>query len=276
MKKLTAFLATILSFVVCLTGVNPALAQQTTQEPPSRGITTLYITPEQQNAGVDVYQNILNYDVAIPIRPTEEMIKTLPDDEGDFRAFYPKMLEMIRLKNGTNGSFTQGWFDFQGATAITPGTNTLFTINAPIAPKNSRIYSVVAGLPANQCPVEIKSTAIYFFKNVEGAEKKAKDLAAQNYLVYVSPVDSLTVDAFSKVFYENGKKKANPNCFLVSGATEKITVDFREISDLLPPQLQQLARKPSEQDRFPQPPFEFRPRVGQFIYLVNARKSLNI
>jgi hypothetical protein len=63
MKKLTYFLAAILSFVVCLGGVSPALAQL---QPPSRGITTFYKTSEQQAQGVNTYGNILKYDVAIP------------------------------------------------------------------------------------------------------------------------------------------------------------------------------------------------------------------
>lgn len=65
MIKLTAFLATVLSLIVCLGGVSPALAQEAPQ-PASRGITTFYVTPEQQKFGVDVYENKLKYDVAIP------------------------------------------------------------------------------------------------------------------------------------------------------------------------------------------------------------------
>ncbi len=263
MKKLAAILAALLSFVLCLGGVNPAYAQQATAtQPPSRGITTFYVTPEQQAEGVKVYRDILKYDVAIPNLDLSAM---LPENLSDFPAAYKQVLEAARQKNGINGSFTQGWFDFQGASAVVPGTNTLFTIDAPA---QGRIYSVVAGLPASQCPVKIAKTSISFFENVADAESKAKELAAQKYLVYVSPVDALTISAFSQIFYDQttGKKKTDANCFLVSGATEDVKTDFTKIFYLLPPQLQQPAR---------QQPFEFNPRTGDSIFLVNARKSLS-
>ena len=236
------------------------LAQQAPQ-PPSRGITTLYVTPEQQAEGVNVYKNILKYDVAIPNLDLSAM---LPENLSDFPAAYQPFLEQGRKNNGINGSFTEGWFDFQGATAVTPGTNTLFTINAPL---NDRIYSVVAGKPSSQCPLKIEETAIAFFDNVKAAESKANELDANGYLVYVSPSDNLTIKAFSQLFYDQhtGKKKTNSACFLVSGATEQVTTDFRQIFPLLPPALQQPAR---------QAPFQYFPRTGNFIYLVNARKTL--
>jgi|LakMenEpi09Nov12_1017454.scaffolds.fasta_scaffold00837_3 hypothetical protein len=260
MRKLTSFLAAILSFVVCLGGVSPALAQQAPQ-PPSRGITTLYVTPEQQAQGVDVYGNILKYDVAIP---NPDLSAMLPENLSDFPAAYQPILEQGRKNNGTNGSFTEGWFDFQAASAVTPGTNTLFTIDAPL---NGRIYTVVAGKPSSQCPLKIEETAIAFFDNVGAAESKANELDANGYLVYVSPSDNLTIKAFSQLFYDQatGKKKTNSACFLVSGATEKVTTDFQQIFPLLPRQLQQPAR---------QAPFQYFPRTGNFIYLVNARKTL--
>ena len=260
MKKLATLLAVVLSFVLCLGGVNPAFAQQAIQ-PPSRGITTFYITPEQQAEGVNVYRNLLKYDVAIP---NIDLSAMLPENLTDFPAAYKKVLEMGRQKNGVNGSFTEGWFDFQGASAVVPGTNRLFTIDAP---NQSRIYSVVAGLPSSQCPVKIAKTAIAFFDNVKEAESKASELDAKGYLVYVSPVDDLTIKAFSQIFYDQttGKKQTNSNCFLVSGATEDVKTDFTEIFYLLPPALQQPAR---------QQPFEFNPRFGDSIFLVNARKDL--
>ena len=238
----------------------PAFAQQATQ-PPTRGITTFYITPEQQAEGVNVYRNLLKYDVAIP---NIDLSAMLPENLTDFPAAYKKVLEMGRQKNGVNGSFTEGLFDFQGAIAVVPGTNRLFAIDAPI---KSRIYSVVAGLPASQCPVKIAKTEIAFFDNVKDAESKASELDAQGYLVYVSPVDDLSIKAFSQIFYDQttGKKKTDSNCFLVSGATENVKTDFRKIFPLLPPQLQQPAR---------QLPFEFEPRFGDSIFLVNARKDL--
>ena len=260
MRKLTSFLAAILSFVVCLGGVSPALAQQAPQ-PASRGITTLYVTPEQQAQGVNVYADILKYDVAIP---NPDLSAMLPENLKDFPAAYKPILEKGQKENGTNGSFTEGWVDFQAASAVTPRTNTLFTIDAPL---NGRIYTVVAGKPSSQCPLNIQETAIAFFDNVKAAESKANELDGKGYLVYVSSVDNLTIKAFSELFYDKdtGKKKTNSDCFLVSGATEKVTTDFSQIFSLLPPKLQGPAK---------QAPFEFSPRVGEFIYLVNARKTL--
>ncbi|MBD2151696.1 hypothetical protein H6F44_16435 [Pseudanabaena sp. FACHB-1277] len=261
MKKLATFLAVVLSFVLCLGGVNPAFAQQATQ-PKSRGITTFYVTPQQQAEGVNVYHDILKYDVAIP---NIDLSAVLPEDLTDFPAAYKQVLEASRQKNGVNGSFTEGWFDFQGASAVVPGTNTLFAVdvNSP----QDRIYSVVAGLPASQCPVKIANTQIAFFDSVVDADSKAKELDSRGYLVYISPVDDLTIKAFSQIFYDQttGKKKTDSNCFLVSGATEKVTTDFKKIFTLLPPKLQQPAR---------QQPFEFEPRVGDSIFLVNARKDV--
>lgn len=260
MRKLTSFLAAILSFVVCLGGVSPAFAQQLPQ-PPSRGITTFFATPEQQAAGVDVYGNILKYDVSIP---SPDLSAMLPENLKDFPAAYKPILEQSRQKNGINGSFTEGWFDFQAARAVTPGTNTLFTVNAP---RDGRIYSVVAGLPASECPLRINKTEVDFFDNVKDAETRAAELDSKGFFVYVSPNDDLTIKAFSQLFYDQvtGKKKTNSACFLVSGATERVTTDFQKIFSLLPPALQQYAR---------QAPFEYSPRFGNFIYLANARKTL--
>lgn len=258
MKKLTSFLAAILGFVICLGGVNPALAQQLPQ-PASRGITTFYITPEQKGRGVETYQQ-LNYDVAIP---NPDLSAFLPENVKDFPAAYQPILEKGRKDNGTNGSFTEGWFDFQAASAVIPGTNTLFTINAPL---NGRIYSVVAGKPSSQCPLNIQETAIAFFDNVKAAESKANELDGKGYLVYVSPLDNLTIKALSQLFYDQatGQKKTNSACFLVSGATETVTTDFSQIFFLLPPKLQQDASRT---------PLQFFPRVRNVIYLVNSRKT---
>ncbi|MCX5965343.1 MAG: hypothetical protein NT070_20120 [Cyanobacteria bacterium] len=261
MKKLPTFLAAPLSFVLCLGGVNPVFAQAT--QPKSRGITTLYITPEQQAVGVDIYRDNMKFDVAIP---NLDLSAVLTENLTDFPAAYKQVLETSRQKNGVNGSFTEGWFDFQAASAVEPRTDTLFTINAP--PKG-RIYSVVAGLPASQsqCPVKIAKTEMAFFDDVKDAESKAKQLDTQGYLVYVSPVDDLTIKAFSQIFYDQttGKKKTNSNCFLVSGATGNVKTDFTKIWNSLPRNLHQPAR---------QRPFEFTPRVGDSIFLINARKNI--
>ncbi len=161
MKKLTAFLSIILSFVVCLGGLSPALAEEL-PEPLSRGITTFYPTPAQQEDGKEVYKDmdILKYDVAIP---NPDLSAFLPENLRDFPPLYEKILAASRQKNGTNGSFTQGWFDFQFADAVIPGTDTIFQISDIL---NTRVYSVVAGIPESQCPLVIRSTAIAFFDNV--------------------------------------------------------------------------------------------------------------
>ncbi|MBD2357213.1 hypothetical protein H6G41_21740 [Tolypothrix sp. FACHB-123] len=264
MKKITSFLAVILSFVVYLSGASPALAQQSPPPPPpSRGIVTFYITPEQQAEGVKIYGDILKYDLALP---HPDLSAILPENVSDFPAAYKQVLAQNKQKNGINGSLTEGWFDFQAAMAMSPRTNTLFTVNAPI---NGRIYSVVAGLPvANQCPQKIQQTEIAFFDNVRDAESKADELDTKGYLVYVSPKDDLTVKAFSQIFYDQttGKKQANSSCLLVSSFTEKVRTDFRQIFTLLPPALQQEAR---------QQPFEFFPRVGTYIYVANAVKNIS-
>jgi hypothetical protein len=259
MKKLAAFLA--VSFVLCLGGVNQAFAQEATQ-PPTRGITTFFITPEQQAQG-GVNLRAQKFDVEIP---NLDLSAVLPENLTDFPAAYKQVLETSRQKNGVNGSFTEGWFDFQAASAVEPRTNTLLLFTVDASPKG-RIYSVVAGLPSSQCLVTIAKTEMAFFKNVKEAESKASELDAKGYLVYVSPVDDLTIKAFSQIFYDQttGKKKTNSNCFLVSGATENVKTDFTKIFDLLPRQLQQPAR---------QKPFEFNPRFGNSIFLVNARKDL--
>ncbi|MBD2198959.1 MULTISPECIES: hypothetical protein [Calothrix] len=264
MKKFTSLLAIILSFVVYLSGASPALAQQSPPPPsPSRGIVTFYLTPEQQAQGVKIYGDILKYDLALP---NPDISAILPENLSDFPAAYKQVIAQNQQKNGINGSFTEAWFDFQAARPLRSGTNTLFTVNAPI---NGRIYSVVAGLPvANQCPQKIKQTEIAFFDNVRDAESKADELDARGYLVYVSPKDDLTVKAFSQIFYDQttGKKQANSSCLLVSGATEKVITDFRQIFTLLPPALQREAH---------QQPFEFSPRVGNSIYVANAVTALS-
>jgi hypothetical protein len=277
LKKLTSFLALILSFFICLGGVNPAFAQTTNNEslkeaptvkpilprpvptPPVYSVTNFYNNPGNQAEGVKVYTNT-GFDVIIP-NPNQQ--DQLPEKLRDFTTFYANFLRELRYKNGINGSFTKGRFDFQSAVAQASGDE-LFEIDAPLG---GRLYSVVAGLPDTQCPLKIADTQIAFYDDAVEAIEKAKDLASNKYLVYVSPSDKLTVDAFGKIFYDkNGKKKLDPNCFIVSGATEKVTVDYRDIFFLLPPRLQQPAR---------QAPFVFAPKpTSQFIYLVNARKNL--
>lgn len=257
MKKLTSFLAAILSFVVCLSGVSPALAQQDPQ-PASRGITTFYATENEQKAGVRFYKN-MGYVITIP----NDQIPNLPEKVADFEKFFRPILEKGRTQNGTNGSFTEGGFDFRSSIPVTSGTDERFDV---IAPRDNRIYSVVAGLPASLCPLKIKTTEVDFFLNVGDAKTRAGELDKKEFLVYVSPDDDLTIKAFSTLFYDaSGNLKKDPNCFLVSGTSENIQTDFRKISHLLPASLQVKAG---------QKPFTYLPKSGDFIYLVNARKTI--
>ncbi len=258
MKKLASFLAIVLSLIIGLSGVSPAFAQALPL-PTSRGVTHFFLTPEQQAQGVQTYQQ-LKYDLAIP---NPDISAILPENVKDFPAVYQQILAEGRKKNGINGSFTEGWFAFEGVTGVIPGTNKLFTMNAP---RDGRIYSVVSGLPASQCPLKISSTEIAIFVQQADAEAKAAELDSKGYSVYVSPVDDLTIKAFSQLFYDpaTGKKKTNKDCFLVPGATEKVKVDFQKVFTLLEPALQQPAR---------QAPFEYVPRFGNFLYLVNAIKT---
>ena len=48
-----------------------------------------------------------------------------------------------------------------------------FTIQAP---NDGRIYTVVAGKPLSECPLNIEETTIAFFDNVPEAESKAEEL----------------------------------------------------------------------------------------------------
>ncbi|HLP89515.1 MAG TPA: hypothetical protein VK184_13100 [Nostocaceae cyanobacterium] len=267
MKKLTSFLAIIFSFLICFSSVSPAFAQttlgsqslttQTTTNPPVFSLTNFYSNPDNQAEGVKVY-NQLGYDVIIPNQPTQ-----LPPTLSEFNETFPKILQQQQLKNGINGSFTKGRFDFQAAVAQAAGDE-LFEINAPL---NGRLFTVVAGLPASECPLKIADTQIAFYDTVKEALVKANELSNNKYLVYVSPSIKLTTETFGKIFYDsNGNQKIDPNCFIVSGATEKATVDYRDIFFLLPPRLQQPAKLA---------PFVFSPKpTSPFIYLVNARKNL--
>jgi heat shock protein HslJ len=230
-------------------------------QPASRGITTFYATPEEQKKGVEFYRG-LKYDISIP---NTDLSDDLPQRVEDFEAFFKEILANGRRQNGTNGSFTEGAFDFRASNSETFVANTNFEV---IAPRDNRIYSVVAGKPdsKNLCPLKIGTTEVDFFLNAEDATTRAGQLDKKDFLVYVSPDDALTIKAFSKLFYDElGNKKTNPECFLVSGATQKVQTDFRKIYHLLPPSLQQDAR---------QKPFRYSPSRDSFIYLVNARKTI--
>ncbi|MGK7939225.1 MAG: hypothetical protein AB4062_03535 [Crocosphaera sp.] len=284
MKKLTCFLAVILSFVISVSGINPAFAQDDNPgyfppgpeystiylpQPESLGITKFYTTQANQTKEAKFDQDTLNEIVVIPNLDYVELLRFLPSLPSDFPAYYQKILVENHKKNGVNGSFTEGIFDFTESKAVVPGTNRPINLNAPL---DGRIYSVVAGKPASECPLNIKESAVAFFDNEDDASNKAKDLDKQGYLVYVSPVDDLTIKAFSQIFYEGQGlgplKDTNAKCLSVSGATEQVTVDFTHVFSLLTDQnLQQTAK---------QGPFEYSPLGGDYIYFVEATKALTV
>jgi hypothetical protein len=252
-KKLTCFLAAILSFVVWLGGLSPALAQSSPK--PALGITSLYLNAEEQKQGYNVYHDILQYAVAIPAQEIPQGVPIPPTKE-EFQKLLPGLVEKLG-----DGSVTKAWFDFQAARAETYG-NELFSVNAP---SGQKIYTVVAGDPQLSCPLQIKDTQIAFFTDANRAIQKAKELDARNYLVYVSPSKELSAKALEALYDRYQSSQNNTACFIVDGSTQKITADFQNIFALLPPRLQQPAR---------QKPFVFTPRGGNdYLYLVNARQS---
>ncbi|WP_413173458.1 hypothetical protein [Anabaena azotica] len=265
LKKFTSFVAIILSFVMLFGGVHSALADTTptptlaptiTSNPAQTtlGITTIYSTPEQQQKGVTVYDDILNYGIAVPFKLPPGF--QIPASKKIFeKNVVPKLVDALG-----DGSVTKAWFDFQAANTATAG-NKLFTVDAPLGGK---LYSVVAGKPAQQCPLEIEDTQIAFFTDATKASAKAQELDTQGYFIYVSPVKELRKKVLDSLYnqYRNGKK--NATCFLVNGATQKITVNFQDIFTLLPPDLQQPAREN---------PFVLFPKLGKNLYIVNARQS---
>ncbi|WP_016952750.1 hypothetical protein [Anabaena sp. PCC 7108] len=269
LKKFIGFFATILSFVMLFGGVNVALADTTPipsatpdaiSAPPSNatkttlGITTIYSTPEQQKKGVTVYEETLKYGIAVPFQLPPGF--RIPANKKVFDTLVvPKLVDVLG-----DGSVTKAAFDFQAAAAATSG-NQLFNIDAPLGQK---LYSVVAGKPSQQCPLQIEDTQISFFTDVNKASAQAKTLDTQGYFIYVSPVRQLRRKVLDALYdqYKDGNK--NETCFLVNGATEKITVNFQDIFTLLPPNLQQPARET---------PFIFYPKFGKNLYILNARQS---
>lgn len=265
LKKFTGFLAIVLSFVVLFGGVGSALADTTplTETAPTTtantasnilGITTIYSTPEQQKKGVTVYKDILKYGVAVPFElpPGFE----IPASKKAFnKEVAPKIVESLG-----DGSVTKAWFDFQEAKAATAG-NKLFSVDAPVGEK---LYTVVAGKPSQQCPLEIEDTQISFFTKRRNAVEKAQELDKEGYFIYVSPAKALRRKVVTALYDEYRDEKKNAACFLVNGATQKITVDFQDIFNLLPADLQQPAREA---------PFVFLPKVGKNLYIVNARQT---
>ncbi|MHC5598500.1 MAG: hypothetical protein ACYTXC_21585 [Nostoc sp.] len=254
MKKLSRILIVILTFILWLGGLSPALADS----PPKTvlGITSLYSTPEQQAQGVTVYKDILKYAIATPFGLPENF--PIPATKEDFdKKVAPRLVKVLG-----DGSVTKAWFDFQAGEAESAG-NQLFSFDAPLG---ERIYSVVAGKPLQQCPLEIQDTQINFFLDSDKAAKRAKELDAKGYFIYVSPVKKLRQKVLDAVYDQYSSGSNNLSCFLVNGTTKKITVDFQDpdIYPLLPPQLQSPGKEK---------PLVFLPKNGsEFLYVVNARQ----
>ena len=251
MKKLNRILIVLLTFILWLGGLSPALADNKTV----LGITTLYSTPEQQGQGVTVYKDILQYAIATPFAPDSPIPAT--KEEFD-KTLVPELVKALG-----DGSITKAWFDFQAAKAESTG-NKLFSVDAP---SGEKLYNVVAGKPLQQCPLKIQDTQIDLFLDSDNAAKKAKELDAQGYFIYVSPVEELRKKVLDALYDQYSSGSNNPSCFLVNGTTKKITVDFQNIYTLLPSQLQQPAREK---------PLVFLPKnENEFLYVVNARESVS-
>jgi hypothetical protein len=259
LKKLAHILAIVLSFVLLFGGVTPALAQTTTED---LGTTTIYNTKEAQEREVKVFQDA-GYAIAAPFELPENIMIPPTKEEFDTKVV-PSLVKALG-----DGSVTKAWLDFQGLESTTAGGR-LFSVKAPLGQK---IYSVVAGKPLQQCPLEIEDTQIAFFsypKKIDGKEvsaadqaiNKAKELDKEGYVIYVSPSVDLRKKSLDTLYdaYSSGQ---NPDCFLVTGETKRVTVDFEEIFNLLPPDLQQPAKET---------PFVFFPKdPNGFLYVVNAR-----
>ena len=254
LKKLTCILATALSVVVWFSSINSARAESSTVKP-AIGITSLYNNKDLQTRKAQIFSNVLKYTVATPFE-LPPGIQIPPTKEEFDKTVVPSLVSALG-----DGSVTEAWLDFQGVKAATAG-NQLFTIDAPIGEK---LYTVVAGKPLQQCPIQIEDTQIAYFTEEHEAVQKASQLDQAGYLVYVSPVKELREKVLDALYdrYTQGNKESG--CFLVNGATKKITVDLKDIYGLLPPDLQQPAR---------QEPFVFTPKGSDFLYVVNARKTV--
>jgi hypothetical protein len=249
MKKLTGLLATILTFTLWFGGISPAFAQN--KPPVVIGTTEIFTDQTQQMQQVEVYQKI-GYSIANPFKIPAESIPATKEEFDE--KVVPKLVKMLG-----DGSVNQARFDFKDVEG-SPSENQVFTVYAPLGQK---IYSVVAGQPAEQCPLEIKDTQISFFIDEEKAKEKANELDKQGYFIYVSPVQDLRKKVLDN-FYDQYSPDKNTSCFVITGETKKVSIDFKEIFNLLPTDLQQPAR---------QKPFVFTPKATDaFLYVVNARK----
>lgn len=253
MKRVIGVLAIILGSILWLSPVNPVFAQSSSIDS-AQGIISVYNNPELQKQKKEIFEQ-LNYQISIPFELPPGI--KIPDTKQEFDHQFLSQ----GVKTLGDGSITQAQFDFQGLIAESVGAE-LFTVDAPLG---KRLYSVVAGQPLEQCPLEIKDTQIAFFTDKDKAIEKADELAHNDYLVYVSPEKKFSKDVVDNLYAAYSEHSRDRACFGVDGATRQISVDFKDIYELLPPRLQQPAKLR---------PFVFYPK-GDFLYVVNARSSGN-
>jgi hypothetical protein len=205
------------------------------------GLTSFSVNAERQDVQVDNLKKT-GYDVAVPLN-----VKDLNDKLGD-------------------GSFQIADLDFSSSVPSIPKTNKRIGFEAPLAAPGttSLLYSVVAGIPdPTTCPVEIKETKIAFFSDKQKSNDAAAKLSADGYLVYVT--GNTDVQDAARKQIEALNCKPNAQGVVVNGKTKFVSVDFTNIWELLPKDLQQPAKNS---------PFTYKPSASSdAIYLVNGRQE---
>jgi|GEM_PF-1924642 len=243
-SSLTCLVAGVLSVFILTVG-NGAFAQPIFDDGFDVGLTSFYSDPFTQEEKVESLKSI-GFDVMVPLQVPSEV------------PIMPKMAE-VDTKEFGNGAFQSAELDFATAVPSIPGTDTRISFSGRVEqvdgmPTTAFLYSVVAGKPKASCPIEVEETQIAFFDNPQDASERATSLSNDGFLVYVS----VNAEAQAKAIERIGELK----CLIVNGKTQKVTVDFRNISNLLPPRLQQQAARR---------PFIYTPK-SDAIYLVNARR----
>lgn len=238
---LTGMIVSILAILVFTVG-NSAFAQPVFTDKLDLGLTSFYPDAASQQTKVNTLEK-LNYSISVPLN-----VKDLGEKLGD-------------------GSFQSADLDFSTTQPTIPDTNTRIYFTGPITTTNgvaqtSKLYAVVAGKPKlSTCPVEVQETQIAFFNQQDDANAKAQSLSDEGYLVYVTTNAAVQKEAQTKIKELNCKP--NSQGVIVNGKTQKVTVDFTDIFNLLPQNLQGAAKNA---------PFVYSPQ-GDSIYLVNARKE---
>lgn len=244
-KKVCLFLKGIIFSVLAIlvfTVGNSAFAQPVFTDKLDLGLTSFYPDAASQQTKVNTLEK-LDYSISVPLS-----VKDLDDKLGD-------------------GSFQSADLDFSTTQPTVPGTNTRISFTGPITTtdgvaQTSKLYAVVAGKPKlSTCPVEVQETQIAFFNQKDDANAKAQFLSDEGYLVYVTTNAAVQKEAQTKIKELNCQPNAQG--VIVNGKTQKVTVDFTDIFNLLPQKLQQPAKNS---------PFVYSPK-GDSIYLVNARKE---